>query len=247
MSLSGNSSSQKSQSQQTSAPVVNQQGLDMLNANGQRANGIADSPFQAFTGQMTAPLSGNEQLAGYAAPGAFSAGQPALMGAQNAALGLSGYQAPQAQTSLAGPTSINRGDIGNISSGDLLSGIQKYQNPYDTSVVNATLADNERARQMQRVNDQQSATAAHAFGGSRQGVADSLTNSEYNRNAINAAANLRQQGFNTAAGLAGNDAARQMQAAQANQGGQEVQAERVERRQQRRKGHEWRRQLRLSN
>jgi hypothetical protein len=229
MSLGGGSSSSKQQSQQTSNPVLDQQGIDMRNANGVRALGIADSPFQPYGGQFTAPLTGNEQLGVNLAPGAFGAGAGAFGQAQNTAADLSGYQPPMASTAYAraanlgfapqiSPTSINRGDVSNINPGDLLSGIAKYQDPYTTDVINAGLNDNERSRQMQRVNDQQAATAAGAFGGSRAGVADSLTNGEYDRNAQSFISNLRDQGFRTAAGLSQDDAARAQAAAAANQG-----------------------------
>src|ERR1051326_8091542 len=74
MSLGGGSSSSKQQSQQTSNPVLDQQGIDMRNANGVRALGIADSPFQPYGGQFTAPLTGDEQLGVNLGPGAVGGG-----------------------------------------------------------------------------------------------------------------------------------------------------------------------------
>jgi hypothetical protein len=121
--------------------------------------------------------------------------------------------APQAAVS-----NINRGDVGNVQGGDLMSGIAKYQNPYQSDVVNSTMADLERQRQIAQVNDASQATAAHAFGGSRSGVTSALTNEAAGRTAASTFANLNQQGFDTAAQLSEADANRAMAAGQANQG-----------------------------
>jgi hypothetical protein len=76
--------------------------------------------------------------------------------------------------------------------------IQAYQNPYTQQVIDAGLGDIERSRQM-AVNDTgAAATAAGAFGGSRHGVAESLTNDNYARQATQFASGQRQAGFNNA-------------------------------------------------
>ena len=79
--------------------------------------------------------------------------------------------------------------------------VQKYMNPYEQQVVQNTLADIERARQMQIAQEGAQATAAKAFGGSRQGVTRSLVDEAALRNAGNLAAQLRQQGFTQAQNL----------------------------------------------
>jgi hypothetical protein len=61
------------------------------------------------------------------------------------------------------------------------------------------------------------AQAAGAFGGSRQGVAEAMTNSEFARQMAETTAGLRQQGFQTALGASQQDVANQMAAAFANQ------------------------------
>lgn len=87
-------------------------------------------------------------------------------------------------------------------------GISNYMNPYDDQVVQNGLRDNERSRQMAEMNTAAAAQAAHAFGGSRHGVADAETNSAYDRNAQSFIGNLRQGGFNTALQYANADADR---------------------------------------
>lgn len=80
--------------------------------------------------------------------------------------------------------------------------VQKYMNPYQQEVIDASMADLNRQRQMQQMRDLNTATAAKAFGGSRQGVAQALTNEAYDRTAANTLANLRSQGFGNAQGIA---------------------------------------------
>lgn len=182
--INGGGGSQSS----SSNPVTNPEVFGLLKSNVAGAQSIASQPFQAYGQPMTAGLSPLQQNAGSLLSGnARNAGMDAMQ---------SGVNAAQSAT------------------GDILSGIQKYQNPYQQDVINATMGDMERQRQMQRVTDNQSAASAHAFGGSRQGVADSLTNEAYQRTGASTLANLNQQGFNTAAGLAGNDANRNLQAGQ---------------------------------
>lgn len=80
--------------------------------------------------------------------------------------------------------------------------IAAFQNPYEQMVVQNTLQDIEDQRRMGQIAEAQRATAARAFGGSRQGVQQSLTNAAALRQAATAAANLRQQGYGQAAQLA---------------------------------------------
>jgi len=79
--------------------------------------------------------------------------------------------------------------------------VQKYMNPYENQVVQNTLADIERARQGQISAEGAAATAARAFGGTRQGVTRSLIDEASLRNAGNLAAQLRQSGFAQAQNL----------------------------------------------
>jgi hypothetical protein len=85
--------------------------------------------------------------------------------------------------------------------------IGQFMNPYTQQVVNASMQDLERQRLMQQRQMGAQATAAGAFGGSRQGVAEAETNRAFADQGAQMAAGLRSQGFNTA-----------LQAAQAQQG-----------------------------
>jgi hypothetical protein len=79
--------------------------------------------------------------------------------------------------------------------------VQNYMNPYENIVVQNTLADIERARQGQISAEGARATAAGAFGGTRQAVTRSLVDEAALRNAGNLAAQLRQGGFAQAQNL----------------------------------------------
>lgn len=80
----------------------------------------------------------------------------------------------------------------------------QFQNPYQSQVTDQTLADLERQRQMQMNTLGAQAGAAGAFGGSRHGVAEALTNEGFARTGADTLANLNSQGFNTALGAAQN-------------------------------------------
>jgi len=76
--------------------------------------------------------------------------------------------------------------------------INQFMNPFTSAVTATTMQDLERQRQMQMNDIGAQATRANAFGGSRQGVAEALTNEAFARQGANTFANLNQQGFNTA-------------------------------------------------
>lgn len=88
--------------------------------------------------------------------------------------------------------------------------IGAFQNPYTQQVTDNTLNDLERQRQMQMNDIGASASAAGAFGGSRHGVAEALTNEGFARQGANASGLLNHQGFNTALGAAQNQQGVQM-------------------------------------
>ena len=146
--------------------------------------------------------------------GQFNVNQAASGALQGALQGTSAglnYQPLQVQgtnyqASLAGPA----GQVANAN-------LSAYTNPYESQVVDATLADLERSRLMQQNQLGSQATAARAFGGSRQGIAEAETNRGFAQQAANAAAGLRQAGYQNAQQLAGQDIGRQMQVDTQNQ------------------------------
>jgi len=80
-----------------------------------------------------------------------------------------------------------------------------YTNPYESQVVNQSLQDLERARQMQANQLGAQASGAGAFGGSRQAIMESELGRNYLDQAARTASGLRQAGFQNAQQLAGQD------------------------------------------
>lgn len=80
--------------------------------------------------------------------------------------------------------------------------VEQYMNPYEETVVQNALGDIERQRQIQTANEGAAATAARAFGGSRQAVQRALVDEAALRQSGALGAQLRQQGFTQAQNLA---------------------------------------------
>ena len=190
--LGGSSTPSSSTSSTSIDPDIKAAYLQQLADARTAAAGLGTRQFEGFTpGYATA----EQQLT---ATGIGGAGQKTTNRAAELALAEAGYTPQQIQA---------------------MTGAQymgAYQNPYETQVVQGTLADIERQRQIAQQAQQARAVGARAFGGSRQAVAESLANEDYLRQAANTAAQLRSAGFTTAAGLGQTDAARAMEAARAN-------------------------------
>lgn len=155
-----------------------------------QAMGLANQPIQQFQGERVAGFSPFQQQA-------FS---------QIGALGQKGQGLAQRGFDI----------LGGI--GSAADRISAYQNPFTNEVIDRSMSDLERQRQITGTADAAKAVAAKAFGGSRQAVQNALTNEAYARQAGDMAANLRYQGFNTALGAAQQDVQQQQQLAQALQG-----------------------------
>ena len=80
--------------------------------------------------------------------------------------------------------------------------LQQYTNPYETQVVNQSLADLERSRLMAQNVGGAQASAANAYGGSRQGIAEAETNRAFADQAARTASGLRQTGYQNAQTMA---------------------------------------------
>lgn len=137
--------------------------------------------------------------------GNFNVNQAAAGGLQTAMQGTAaamGYQPQQVRGMGYNPAQI---------AGQNLSA---YTNPYESQVVGQALGDIERQRQMQQNQLGAQASAARAFGGSRQGIAEAETNRAFAQQAADTASQLRQAGYAQAQNLAGQDVAAQNVAGQ---------------------------------
>jgi hypothetical protein len=90
-------------------------------------------------------------------------------------------------------------------------------NPYTEAVRENALADLESARRSAIQQTGERATAARAFGGSRQGVAESLTNLGFAKQAGTLGTQLNEQAFNQAMAMQQADIGRRSAADIANQ------------------------------
>lgn len=96
--------------------------------------------------------------------------------------------------------------------------LSPYMNPFQKNVIDASIAQNQFARDQQGVADNAAATASHAFGGSRQGVQRALTTEGYDRNNQQNLAALNSANFGQAQQAALSDVASQNAAGQFNAG-----------------------------
>ena len=111
-----------------------------------------------------------------------------------------------------------RANIRDIQAGSSLNqDMQKYMNPYTQAVTDQSLKDLERSRQMQQQQTSAQATAARAFGGSRQGIAEAETNRAYGENAARLVAQQNAEAFRNAQQASEADLTRSMTAQQLNQ------------------------------
>jgi len=190
--LGGSSTPSSSTSSTSIDPDIKAAYLQQLADARTAAAGLGTRQFEGFTpGYATA----EQQLT---ATGIGGAGQQTTNRAAELALAEAGYT-PQQIQAMTGAQYMSA-----------------YQNPYEQQVVQNTLADIERQRQISQQAQQVRAVGAKAFGGSRQAIAESLANEDYTRRSADIAAQLRSAGFTTAAGLGQTDAARAMEAARAN-------------------------------
>lgn len=95
--------------------------------------------------------------------------------------------------------------------------LNAYMNPYIDEVVDTSLANlsNAYGRTLSAANLRQATSGA--FGGARHGIREAQVADDHLRNVASTTSGLRNQAFNTAAGLIQNDQNRALQAAQANQ------------------------------
>jgi hypothetical protein len=188
----------------TSTSSIDPQIKEAFLANFQQAQGVAGAlPVQQFAGYNPMYQAGEEALVntGLAGPGITGTDLAARMAAYGGVYQPAGVQATSTNLSMGqGPGSIG-----------------SYMNPYTAQVRTNALADLESARQAAIRQTGQQAMQARAFGGSRQGVAESLTNQGFAKQAANLGTTLNEQAFNQAMAMQQADIGRQQQVDLANQ------------------------------
>ena len=194
----------KGGSTQTSSTSIDPQIKEAFLANFQQAQGVAGAlPVQQFAGYNPMYQAGEEALvnAGLAGPGISGTDLAAQMAAYGGVYQPGQITAQQTNLGLGqGP-----GTIGS------------YMNPYTEAVRTNALADLESSRRAAIAQTGERATAARAFGGSRQGVAEALTNQGFAKQAATLGTTLNEQAFNQAMAMQQADIGRRSAADIANQ------------------------------
>jgi hypothetical protein len=164
------------------------------------AQTVASQPLQQYQGQMVADVAPQTQQAWNLAANSGGVGQDS----QNAAQ--AGYLNAMSQT----PQQINPAQIANTN-------LAPYMNPYTSSVINSTLPIMQQNLGLSQDQQQNAANSANAYGGSRQGVQQGVTQAQGALGMGQMAAQLNQANFGQAQAAAGTDVASQNAAQLANQ------------------------------
>ena len=188
----------------TSTSSIDPQIKEAFLANFQQAQGVAGAlPTQQFAGYNPMYQAGEEALVntGLAGPGISGTDLAAQMAAYGGV-----YQPAQLTAQQT-----------NLSMGQGPGSIGSYMNPYTSMVRENALGDLESARRAAIQQTGERANAARAFGGSRQGVAEALTNQGFAKQAATLGTTLNEQAFNQAMAMQQADIGRRSAADIANQ------------------------------
>ena len=154
----------------------------------------SDLPFQAYTGDMVAGLTGDQLQTIESTRGLF--GQAMALDPRSALASLARQETPTLQAASLLDTDIAR-----------------YQNPYTEQVLEPALADIQRRQDMAQQQAQSRAIKAGAFGGSRSALLESEATRPFAEEAAQTIAGLRSAGFGQALNMAEADATRRQQTA----------------------------------
>jgi hypothetical protein len=201
-SLSGSANKSKSESLSTidkttkSTPDV----PDWLNNQVQGQSANIGALGQVDPSQYVVGANGLQQQAGQIASSLGGGAAPAASyGASNDALAsILGMGAPT------------------MKSESLLDGLDNYFNPYQEQVIDSSAADFDHNAGLQKAQLDLDVMRSGAFGGSGAALTRSMSNEGSERARASLLSGLRAQGFNTAAGLSGQDADRRQAAGAAN-------------------------------
>jgi hypothetical protein len=161
---------------------------------------VADTMAGPYTGPRVADMTQGQMADIGALQSNVGAANPAFALAQNTAAGLTNYNPSQVQAQTLAGTDLS-----------------SYMNPYTQNVIGSGLQaiDLQRRQALNQVGDQ--ALKTGAFGGSRQGVQEGVTNSGAAMQAGTLASQLMGQNFSQAQAAAQGDISRNLAAQQANQ------------------------------
>lgn len=179
---------------------------------------LAKQPYQGYEGERVAGFSPDTMAAFDMIRSNVGAATPAYQSAMNTANGLSGFNAPNVGTGFNSQQVQTQFDprLANVNQWAGQS-LDPYMNPYTNSVINANQSDMQNSYLEADNALKSQGASANAFGNSRFGLAQGQLAADSVRDQSLMSAQLRSQGFNTAAGLLSNDVDRQNNFALANQ------------------------------
>ena len=178
------------------------------------AQDVANRPLQQYQGQMVADVAPQTQQSWNLAASSGGVGQDQYAGSTAGYLNALG-QTPMSVTDPGNAGMIRAGQLNNTN-------LQPYMNPFTQSVINTTLPIMQQNLAQSQNQQQNAANAANAFGGSRQGVQQGVTQAQGAQNMAQMAQQLNQANFSQAQGAAQTDIANRLTASQNNQTAQQA-------------------------
>jgi hypothetical protein len=181
-----------------------------MGAQSGKGGAATNTPFQTASNQLGAAAHGYGQAMGYQ-PYQIQGGVGSGPGAQiQGSTGQWGYN-PATAAGINPSAGYASGTLANTD-------LAQYMNPYTDQVINQTMGDLDRARQMAMNQTGAQAQAGNAFGGGRHALMEAQTNSDFFDQQARASGALRNQGFQNAQQAAQFDIGNQNQASQFNLG-----------------------------
>lgn len=188
------------------------------------AEQIASRPLVQYGGPLVAPISGYTKQAWDLVSQGAGSGAENYAAISDTLRDIMNRKAPTINTHFTAPDiAAQQIGVGDITADQVKAGkftdvnIADYLNPYIANVEQHALGALDEQRTKALMSNADRAIAAGAFGGSRHGIVDAVTNAEAAKAAGLLSADLRKQGFDTAANLAVGDLTRTLQGDLANQ------------------------------
>ena len=210
--MGSNTTTEKTQSQQ-----VNQIPQWVTNAGEQNyafAQDVASRPLQQYQGKMVADISPQTQQAWDLSASSGNVGQDQYGASQAGYLNSLG-QKPMSVTNPGNANMIQAGQLSNTN-------LDPYMNPYTKSVIDTTMPIYQQNLGLSQNANQNAANSANAFGGSRQGVQQGVTQAQGAQGMAQMAQQLNAANFGQAQSAAQQDIANRLTAATTNQGAQQA-------------------------
>ena len=196
----GGSTTSTTQGSQQSTTQIPQWMSDAGEQNYAFAQKVASQPLQQYQGQMVADTAPQTQQAWDLASSSGNVGLGAYQGGQ------AGFMGALAQS----PSAVTAGQLSNTN-------LDPYMNPYTKDVINASLPIMQQNLALSQNQQQNQANSANAFGGSRQGIQQGVTQAQGALGMGQMAAGLNQANFTQAQAAASGDIANRLKADQGNQ------------------------------